>query len=106
MPLEAQIVGTRGRLEGDPQLRGHFGRIPFDFEPPGVALLADVALDDAILDEGMTTAQLSEALTWAATLDDDATEALLSDTIAETAEVSDEVVWTAELEEKPLDGND
>jgi hypothetical protein len=27
--LEAQIVGTRGRLEGDPQLRGHFGRIPF-----------------------------------------------------------------------------
>ena len=29
MTLHAQVVGRWGRLQGNAQLRGHFGRIPF-----------------------------------------------------------------------------
>ena len=52
MALEAQVVGTRGRLEGDPQLRGHFGRIPF--------LLAPTVGDILLLDDAETEIELGD----------------------------------------------
>ncbi len=60
MALEAQIVGQMGRLEGDPQLRGHYGRIPFSLlVSAGKAVLFEDGATAELI-EGGATATLTE----------------------------------------------
>ncbi len=70
MALEAQVVGTWGRLEGDPQLRGHFGRIPFDLFVPssGKVALSDAQSTAVLLSAGGATVALSDAPSGSAAL--------------------------------------
>lgn len=75
MSLEARIVGQRGCLEGDPLLRGHWGRIPYDVAAAaGKATLTEGGAAAALIEfgasasltEGGATATPSEGGTTAA----------------------------------------
>lgn len=92
MALEAQVVGTWGRLEGDPQLRGHFGRIPFDLLPPsaGKATLSELVLGSAALSEGGAVAALSELQTGSAGLSAGGAVGLLSEGLAGSADLPED----------------
>ena len=94
MSLEAQVVGTWGRLEGAPQLRGHFGRIPFDLfvliGASGKVLLSELAVGSLLLSADGSRAVLSELAVGSVTLNEDGARAVLSELAVGSVKLSED----------------